>query len=121
MRPGGSFWNKRKQGLIYSRCACDDVRLTRPRRPSTFPGSSIMSRTSTALASCVSLAAAILVIATSCSTAPRGVVTDPAARTQAVPRQEFDDKIDANAQRLMKEGKQIFRYDSFGSEAFWGE
>jgi len=29
--------------------------------------------------------------------------------------------IQRNAERMMKEGQQIFRFDTFGSEAFWGD
>jgi mono/diheme cytochrome c family protein len=29
--------------------------------------------------------------------------------------------IESSAQRMLKEGRQIFRYDTFGSEAFWGD
>src|SRR5262249_3219474 len=29
--------------------------------------------------------------------------------------------ISANAQKLIEEGRQIFRFDTFGSEAFWGD
>lgn len=32
----------------------------------------------------------------------------------------FDATIDRNAVRLLEEGRQIFRYDTFGDEAFWG-
>jgi hypothetical protein len=32
----------------------------------------------------------------------------------------FDDVIDDNAERMLKEGRRIFRYDTFGDEAFWG-
>jgi hypothetical protein len=32
----------------------------------------------------------------------------------------FDAQIQTNAQRMLKEGKQIFRFDTFGSEDFWG-
>jgi len=35
--------------------------------------------------------------------------------------QGFDRQITENNQRMMKQGKQIFRYDTFGSEAFWGD
>ena len=31
----------------------------------------------------------------------------------------FDRQISANSQRMFEEGKQIFRYDTFGDEAFW--
>ena len=33
---------------------------------------------------------------------------------------KFDDDIQANSQRMLTEGRQIFRSDTFGSEAFWG-
>ena len=33
----------------------------------------------------------------------------------------FDDAIRANADRMVSEGRQIFRYDTFGDEAFWGD
>ena len=32
----------------------------------------------------------------------------------------FDTAIDQNAARMLEEGRQIFRYDTFGSEDFWG-
>src|SRR2546425_11244476 len=31
----------------------------------------------------------------------------------------FDRQISANSQRMLEEGKQIFRYDTFGDEAYW--
>ena len=34
---------------------------------------------------------------------------------------ENDRQISAHAQRMMDEGRQIFRFDTFGSEAFWGD
>jgi hypothetical protein len=34
---------------------------------------------------------------------------------------EFDNRISSNAQRMMDEGRQIFRYDTFGDEAFWSD
>src|SRR5215213_8292384 len=32
---------------------------------------------------------------------------------------ESDQQTDANAQRMLEEGKQTFRFDTFGDEAFW--
>jgi hypothetical protein len=32
-----------------------------------------------------------------------------------------DRAISANAQRMIEQGRQIFRFDTFGSEAFWGD
>ena len=34
--------------------------------------------------------------------------------------QSFDDQIDVNAERMIAEGRQTFRFDTFGDEAFWG-
>jgi hypothetical protein len=34
---------------------------------------------------------------------------------------DYNAKILANANRMLEEGKQTFRFDTFGSEAFWGD
>jgi hypothetical protein len=34
---------------------------------------------------------------------------------------DFDTEITKNAQRMIEEGRQTFRFDTFGSEAFWGD
>src|SRR5512141_577455 len=34
---------------------------------------------------------------------------------------EADRMISAHAQRMVDEGRRIFRYETFGSEAFWGD
>ena len=36
-------------------------------------------------------------------------------------RSEPDRLISAHAQRMLEEGRRIFRFDTFGSEAFWGD
>ena len=42
-------------------------------------------------------------------------------RTESTARaQSFDEQIQDNAKRMLEEGKQIFRFDTFGSEDFWG-
>ena len=33
--------------------------------------------------------------------------------------QGFDSRIDSNAQQMLEEGRQIFRYDTFGDEVYW--
>lgn len=45
------------------------------------------------------------------------------AQTQktTTPPNGFDVVVHNNADRMMKEGQQTFRYDTFGSEAFWGD
>jgi hypothetical protein len=35
--------------------------------------------------------------------------------------QTFDGRIDSNAQQMMEEGRRIFRYDTFGDEAYWSD
>jgi hypothetical protein len=40
--------------------------------------------------------------------------------TAPQPPQTFDDVIQRNGQRLIAEGRRIFRFDTFGDEAFWG-
>lgn len=49
---------------------------------------------------------------------------EPAASAQAQPPTAmgaFDSTITQNAQRLIEEGRKIFRFDTFGDEAFWGD
>ena len=43
------------------------------------------------------------------------------ATAGAVTASAFDSAINQNAQRMIEEGRRIFRYDTFGSEAFWGD
>jgi hypothetical protein len=49
-----------------------------------------------------------------------GVVLVALAITSQVVSQE-DDPIQQNAVRLIEEGRQTFRYDTFGDEVFWGD
>src|SRR5512143_1397530 len=37
------------------------------------------------------------------------------------PDGEFDPRIFASSHRTLDEGRRIFRYDTFGDEAFWGD
>ena len=48
--------------------------------------------------------------------------TQPAATAvrPATAETPFDELIQTNAKRMLDEGKQIFRFDTFGSEDFWG-
>ncbi len=41
--------------------------------------------------------------------------------TQGAAPSEFDRLVHHNAQKMVEQGRQIFRYDTFGSEAFWGD
>ena len=48
----------------------------------------------------------------------RSVSTAQQSRGPAGP---FDDEIRQNVDRMLDEGRQIFRFDTFGDEAFWGD
>lgn len=41
--------------------------------------------------------------------------------THAQKEKKLADRINANAQRMVDEGREIFRFDTFGDEAFWGD
>ncbi|HEU4662105.1 MAG TPA: hypothetical protein VFS63_15740 [Pseudolabrys sp.] len=49
------------------------------------------------------------------------VISSTAAPKKRAPPRSFDATIERNAQHMMEEGKKIFRYDTFGSEHFWGD
>ena len=70
--------------------------------------------------SLVTAALVLLTAASACTTQPKGVETDPAVRAQQAPAKSFDDRIDDHSKEMLKEGRKIFRYDTFGSEEFWG-
>ncbi len=40
--------------------------------------------------------------------------------TEAKKMPTFDELIDDNAQKMVKDGRQIFRFDTFGDQDFWG-
>jgi hypothetical protein len=41
-------------------------------------------------------------------------------QVQGKKAKSIDGQIDANAERMLAEGRQTFRFDTFGGEAFWG-
>jgi hypothetical protein len=51
---------------------------------------------------------------------PHDVDSNPAALAQQPPERSFEHRIETNAKDMLQEGKRIFRYDTFGSEDFWG-
>jgi len=68
----------------------------------------------------------LIVVAATLSACSRGSnpLGSAAEAAEARPRPAtagFDSQIDANSARLLAEGRRIFRYDTFGSEAFWGD
>jgi hypothetical protein len=63
----------------------------------------------------------LLVLTYACMTnRPRDVGSNPAALAQQAPERSFEHRIEANAKDMLKDGKRTFRYDTFGSEDFWG-
>src|ERR687886_2783775 len=67
----------------------------------------------------IALAFGLLFVA-ACARLTKGVQTDPSVKAQQG-RSSFGDESADNAKRLYDEGKRIFRDDTFGSEAFWGD
>jgi len=62
------------------------------------------------------LAAIVLFAVVANATFRQPTQPQPPAATTA-----FDSAITQNAQRMIEEGRRIFRYDTFGDEAFWGD
>src|SRR6202158_1706998 len=46
---------------------------------------------------------------------------ESAAQNQKTQVSGFDEVISKHAQKMMENGRHIFRFDTFGSEAFWGD
>jgi hypothetical protein len=61
------------------------------------------------------------VIATAAPSTKHRAVRSTEKTTAATAAKGFDAEIARHAQRMMAEGKKIFRYDTFGSEHFWGD
>lgn len=55
-----------------------------------------------------------------CLAGPRSVKTNPAVEAE---KKEVShrDEIEDHSEKMLKEGREIFRYDTFGSEEFWGK
>ncbi len=56
-----------------------------------------------------------------CVRYPKEVETNPAVKAQQFPAGSFDGKVKEYAEELLEQGCKIFRFDTFGSEAFWGD
>jgi hypothetical protein len=63
----------------------------------------------------------VLAIGFGCLRYPKEAETNPAVTAQRFPAESFDSKIEEHAETLLTEGRKIFRFDTFGSEAFWGD
>jgi hypothetical protein len=46
---------------------------------------------------------------------------DTGSQAASKPDKAFDAAIRRNGERMIEEGRQIFRFDTFGDEAFWGD
>lgn len=67
----------------------------------------------------VPLVAVSLGVALACLPGPRSVKTNPAVEAEKQ-RPDFDGRINKHSREMLEEGRKIFRYDTFGSEDFWG-
>jgi hypothetical protein len=61
-----------------------------------------------------------LAIVSSCISGPKSVQTNPAVKAEKTDVQSHRDEVNDYADKMIKEGREIFRFDTFGSEAFWG-
>ena len=55
-----------------------------------------------------------------CLNEPKSVQTNPAVDAYKGPTTSFKGEVKENTDDLFTEGQKIFRFDTFGSEAFWG-
>ncbi|HLM11181.1 MAG TPA: hypothetical protein VK362_02295, partial [Reyranella sp.] len=69
------------------------------------------------------LLAASCMIAFACGAAPASAQTTQMAAQPAAPTAgaAFDTQAANHATQLLKDGRKIFRFETFGSEAFWGD
>src|SRR4051812_7135425 len=58
--------------------------------------------------------------ATPSSPTAQDMAPKPSPARQGAKPEGFDALISSHAASLMKEGRDIFRHDTFGSESFWG-
>lgn len=60
-------------------------------------------------------------IAFACAPYPKDVQTNSAGQAQRFPAKSFDNLIEDHVDRMIEKGREVFRYDTFGSEHFWGD
>jgi hypothetical protein len=63
----------------------------------------------------------VLIVALSGLSDPQSGKTKPASATEKTNVPGVTDEIAQNSERMLREGREIFRHDSFGSEEFWGK
>src|SRR5205814_888676 len=56
-----------------------------------------------------------------CLEFPKEAEVNPATKSQRFPRIAFNTKVGWNSHALFSQGKDIFRFETFGSEFFWGD
>lgn len=61
-----------------------------------------------------------LAVTLACLSGPKTVATNPAVESEKTDVQGQRDEVEDYAEKMIKEGREIFRYDTFGSEDFWG-
>jgi hypothetical protein len=64
---------------------------------------------------------AVSLTAWACLSGPKSVATNPAVDSEKKHAAAQRDEIEDNSERMLKEGRETFRYDTFGSEEFWGK
>lgn len=67
------------------------------------------------------VAGAILLVTAATATLRQASPSAQAPQPDATAPDSFDSTITQNAQRSIEEGRRIFRFDTFGDEAFWGD
>src|SRR5438105_5290300 len=65
------------------------------------------------------LLASVALAIFACIGRPTYVQTNPAVKNEEHHPGDFSEDIENNSRHMLEEGRQIFRHDTFGSEAFW--
>jgi hypothetical protein len=69
----------------------------------------------------ISLSCLVLFLLFGCVDAPKDVSTNTAVRGEQREAGSWSREVRDNSSRMLREGREIFRHDTFGSEAFWGD
>ena len=70
--------------------------------------------------STLAAAAAALALVSACINLPRDVDTNPAVKSERTDAESWGGEIRDYSSKLFRDGQEIFRHDTFGSEDFWG-
>src|SRR5438105_5827313 len=69
----------------------------------------------------LALTAGMSLLLSACEAQTKTEPVPQASEGAKAPSPPFDTTISSNVQRMMDEGRRVFRSDTFGSEAFWGD